>query len=233
MTSDEFKRWMDEKGILKHWILPENYLNAGTNYANRPVGNSPEMMPLDCLLFQDLILGLRSHIIYTGYLDKDDPKKFSLATIQHGKSALDMLWVPYEFGKENFGYPAEGRIRGDTDKTIRSMHIILNQNGEVVPGIGNRSGRRWQIKSNWGGRRSKTFGVLLSKHKYIHEDAVLARNMLKQEFDQSFEPFVTEISMTENTDGDMLVMNKDDESVVDDSYDEEVLTYFNQLTIFI
>ena len=233
MTSKECKKWMDEKGILKHWILPENGLNDGTNYAKRPVGNSPEMMPLDCSLFQDLLLGIRSHIIYTGSLDRDDPKKFSFSTIERAQSAIDRLWLPYEFGKENFGYPPEGRIRGDIEKTIPSMHIILNANGAVVPGIGNRSGRRWQRKGNWGGRRSKSFGVLLSKQKYIHEDAVLARNMLKQEFDQSFEPLITEISITENADENVMEMNRDDESVVDDSDDEELLTDFNQLTIFI
>ena len=60
--------------------------------------------------------------------------------MKHGKSALDRLFVSYEFGKDNYGYPAEDRIRVDIDKKIRSVHQILNSNGAVVPGIGNRTG---------------------------------------------------------------------------------------------
>ena len=121
MKSDECRSWMQEKGLLKHWILSENDLNSGTTYANRPVGNSPELMPLYCSLFQDVILGLRSHIIYTGSFHKENPKKFSLATMKHGKSALDRLFVPYEFGKDNYGYPSEDRTRDDIDNIIRSI----------------------------------------------------------------------------------------------------------------
>ena len=73
------------------------------------------------------------------------------------------MFVPYEFGKDNFGYPAEDRIRVDIDKTIRSMHQILNSDGAIVPGIGNRTGRRWTRRGNWGGRRYKSHGVLLEK----------------------------------------------------------------------
>ena len=75
MTWTSSMKWMEDQGILKHWLLPEQVLNAGTTYALKPIGNSPELMPLDCSLFQDVILGLRIYIIYTGSLHKDNPKK--------------------------------------------------------------------------------------------------------------------------------------------------------------
>ena len=77
MTCHSSMKWMSEQGILKHWIFPENGLNEGTNYAHHLVGSSPELMPLDCSLFQYVILGLRNNIIYTSTLDKDDPKSSS------------------------------------------------------------------------------------------------------------------------------------------------------------
>jgi hypothetical protein len=46
---------MQEKGYLKHWILPEMGLNKKTIYAKRPPGSSPDMMPWDCFLKNNLV----------------------------------------------------------------------------------------------------------------------------------------------------------------------------------
>ena len=54
---------MQNKGILKRWILPEIGLNTGTIYKNIPVGNYPEIMPMDCNLN-----------LYTNWITKDDKK---------------------------------------------------------------------------------------------------------------------------------------------------------------
>ena len=54
--------WMREPDILQHWILPEHGYNAGTKYADHAVGNTPEVMPLDCSLFHDLDEGVNKHI---------------------------------------------------------------------------------------------------------------------------------------------------------------------------
>ena len=60
MTAKEMIEWMKEKNRYHRWLLPMNGLQDGTPYAGRPVGNSPEFMPLDniinrytlhCLLF--------------------------------------------------------------------------------------------------------------------------------------------------------------------------------------
>ena len=51
MKAKECRQWVEENGMLKHWILPCNRLNAKTTYEGMPVGNSPELMPIDCSLF--------------------------------------------------------------------------------------------------------------------------------------------------------------------------------------
>ena len=58
MTAESCKLWMERRGILKHWILPECGLHQDQpglkDYWHRPVGNSPELMPWDCSLNKDL-----------------------------------------------------------------------------------------------------------------------------------------------------------------------------------
>ena len=85
MTSAESIEWMKKEGIYKHWLLPCNGLNEGTDYSDKPTGNSPEFMPLDCSLFQDIYLALSRHMIYIGCLDKNDPKKIQLLKFKKSK----------------------------------------------------------------------------------------------------------------------------------------------------
>jgi len=81
MTNKDMKKWMREKGYLNMWVLSMKGCNAGTPYADHPVGDSPEMMPLDSSLFNDLHAGVHRHITRTTLLDANDPKLFSLAML--------------------------------------------------------------------------------------------------------------------------------------------------------
>ena len=51
--------------------------NGGTDYAERPVGNSPEMMPFDASLNRDVDVCVDAHVAITRDLADDDPRKFS------------------------------------------------------------------------------------------------------------------------------------------------------------
>jgi len=53
------QQWMQTNGYLDMWMLPTQGCNLGLPYADRPVGDSPEMMPLDYSLFEDLHAGVR------------------------------------------------------------------------------------------------------------------------------------------------------------------------------
>jgi len=79
MTNKYMKEWMREKGYLNMWVLPMKGCNAGTPCADRPVGDSPEMMPLDSSLFEGLHAGVHRHITRTMLLDANVPKWISLA----------------------------------------------------------------------------------------------------------------------------------------------------------
>ena len=54
-TAKQTRKEMEEKGYLKHWILPKLGVNKKTIYAERPPGNSPEMMPWECSLNNDRV----------------------------------------------------------------------------------------------------------------------------------------------------------------------------------
>ena len=53
---------MDEtKRVLTYMVASLNGLQDGTTYADRPVGNSPEFMPLDNSLKRDILHSLHMH----------------------------------------------------------------------------------------------------------------------------------------------------------------------------
>ena len=60
---------MKDKGCYDYWILPQLDLMATENdelkaykaYKARPVGNGPELMPLDTSLFAQLIKAVNMH----------------------------------------------------------------------------------------------------------------------------------------------------------------------------
>ena len=68
LTAKGKLNWIKQKGF---WLLPLNGMQDGTPYAGRPVGNSPDFMPLDNSLNRDILQSLRfycvlSHAIING-----------------------------------------------------------------------------------------------------------------------------------------------------------------------
>ena len=126
-----------QAGIRHRFIGPVLDCNAGTAYEGRNVGNSPEMMPLDCSLFADLTHALSVHCAITSSIDpKSDSTskavknlKFSMATPNEIQSAIQRLWP--EIFKNN------SRIKNDINKVLVSMKIIISHKGGMVAGIGN------------------------------------------------------------------------------------------------
>eukprot|EP00940_MAST-03C_sp_MAST-3C-sp2_P002550 g2550.t1 len=156
MTSAKCKQWMSEKGYWKHWLLPVNGLNDDIKgYGCRPVGNSPELMPLDCSLFADLKNAIIRHISVTANLRKEDPRKFSLTTPKRAYRAFMRVLDPtlgvnsrgelvqkYR-NQAAFGTPSRARICEDINKCYgkrkdgKPNHLfrIRDALGVVVPGI--------------------------------------------------------------------------------------------------
>ena len=95
MCNKDCHQWMEERDILKHWVLPELGLNneaitenedceiiKSKRYAHRLVGDCAEAMPLDNSLFRDLRTSLDIHVTLTSLLPKDDPRRFSKGTLK-------------------------------------------------------------------------------------------------------------------------------------------------------
>ena len=47
MKAKDTIKWMKYNNYFSFWLLPMNGFQDRTTYAGRPVGNSPEFMPLD------------------------------------------------------------------------------------------------------------------------------------------------------------------------------------------
>ena len=87
MTAKEMIQWIKEKNYYHSWLLPMNLLQDGTPYAGRPVGNSPEFMPLDNSLNRDILHCLRFHCALSCFVldvegtdEEERNTQFSLST---------------------------------------------------------------------------------------------------------------------------------------------------------
>eukprot|EP00957_Ditylum_brightwellii_P070085 5323055-Ditylum_brightwellii.AAC.1 len=85
---------MEEKGILKHWILPEQGLNKGTRYKNAPTGNAPEFNALDSNCNRNIHCTVLEHISHTAILQNTDRWKFTVSMPKRQDNAYLRLWDP-------------------------------------------------------------------------------------------------------------------------------------------
>ena len=67
ITAKETIVWMKENNYSHRWLLPMNGLQEGTPYYGRPVGNSPEFMPLDNSLNRDILHSLSFHCVLSRF----------------------------------------------------------------------------------------------------------------------------------------------------------------------
>jgi hypothetical protein len=177
MTNKETIEWMDQKGYLKHWILPMEGLNDGTPFAGRPVGNSPEIMAWDCSLNKDVDDAFIRHKALTQSLARDDPKKFCSSTPHRLTSSYSRLVDPAHGSSE--GSPTGSRIVQDIDRCMGNHLLkIIEAKGTVVQNLGSRNGHRRQSGLNTrGGKREKG---QCQAQKWIHDDAKTARAEILQ-----------------------------------------------------
>ena len=66
----------------------------------------------------------------------------------------------------------------DIKKTVKNMKSVHDAQGIAVQCLGNKSGIRYTRKGGWGGSREK--GILFeeNKYKWIHDDAIEAKNQI-------------------------------------------------------
>ena len=99
IIAKETMNCMRQNGYLHRWLLPLNGLQDGTTYADRPVGNTPKLIPLDKLLNCDILHSLRMHIVLSRYIvDEEENTKeesnmcFSYSTPREIDRGLKCIW---------------------------------------------------------------------------------------------------------------------------------------------
>ena len=76
---------MEKQGYLKRWILPsadlyDGYPDLHKKFGGNPLGNTPEIIPWDLGLNNDVNKHHNDHIQITADLPEDHPLKFSGST---------------------------------------------------------------------------------------------------------------------------------------------------------
>ena len=149
---------MKEKGYYKKWLIPQNGCNGGTIYKNRPVGNSPESMPLDNNLNNDIQTCLLLHCAITAHLPNDDLRKFIMAT--PGTIVEYMCRI---LGAEG-NVPNSERICHNCENALIAFGVVYRNGENMVPELSNRVGRRnhavGRNNTGWGGLRVKNLLVV-------------------------------------------------------------------------
>ena len=169
-------RHTDGRTYYEMWLKPLHGLNAGTDFADRPPGNSPELMPLDASLNNDVHTCVDMHVAFTHHLKPGDlgyEKRFSRHTPAEQTSAYLRLLDP-DLGLEA-GTPLGHRVCQDIGKFIPALKAIRDHRGVTVPDLGTRKGHRAlaaQGKAQRGGKREKGAP---SGDIWVHPDAAQAR----------------------------------------------------------
>eukprot|EP00957_Ditylum_brightwellii_P178832 13621721-Ditylum_brightwellii.AAC.1 len=87
MSAKECCLHMEQTGILKRGILPEEGLNRKDKYRGRLIGDFPEMNALDANLNKDIHDGVCRHISKMCTFPDDNNPKFSIMAEKKGGSA--------------------------------------------------------------------------------------------------------------------------------------------------
>ena len=155
-------------------MLPLNGLQDGTPYSGRPVGNSPEFIPLDNSLNRDILQSLRFHCVLSraiidGKETTEEERKlcFSFSTPREIARGLKRLW------DSKIGTPSLERIIQDVYLALKALEILYRDNGASVEGLADRNGNRRKV-----GGKGKTFGCGGAQTKGEGCECKLAKNML-------------------------------------------------------
>ena len=158
MTAKRTKEWMRQKGYYEKWLLPTESLYENTNspdllkrYRDNPIGNSPEFMPWDSHLNQDLHASHDHHVTLTRHLKDDDPRKFCGSTPKRMSSSYNRLLQIV---------PTPNRILEDCARVLDAFEAVFKNKGVILDQYGERKGRREVSKEDEekhrGGSREKT-----------------------------------------------------------------------------
>ncbi len=184
MTSKGTKDWMKKKGYYERWVLPSEDLydtldpEIKRKYKQNPIGNSPEFMPLDAHLNQDVHASHDFHKCITAHLDEDHPNKFSGSTPLRLVSSYQRIFHP-----TSGVAPSSNRIMEDITRVLNSLEKVRGARGCIVNDCSvTRQGRRFEsnksseTESRGGPRYKDTqenyLQYLKRRYDEVHRDAL-------------------------------------------------------------
>jgi hypothetical protein len=184
LTAGATKAWMKiqfigARSYFEIWIKPEGGLNAGTIFADRPPGNSPELMPMDSSLNKDCNDCVARHISYCSLMAPTHPdynKRFCRSTPALNHLAFSRVW-DVSLGPEA-GAPTGIRIVQDCMKFFPAVRAIYEARGICVQGLGTREGHRKTAAAGLNKRGGKRVKGVDKGTGWVHPDAVGPRRML-------------------------------------------------------
>ena len=143
-------------------MLPLNGLQNGTHYAARPVGNSPDFMPLDKFLNRDILHSLHIHSIFSCYIldgeainEEEINICFSYSTLMEITRGLKRIW-----DSQIEGAPSSARIIEYVERALEALEIFFRANFDPVEGLADKNEhRRKDVDEgesvSWGGAITK------------------------------------------------------------------------------
>ena len=135
--------WMEQKGILRHWVLLELWTNNDyKSFMSRPLGNFPELILLNASLNKDIHESVSHHIIMSiansDTPEKENPLAFLLETPKLGACAYTLTFYP------NTGVaPLPHQIIDDISAVMHALHITKEHKGVLIPCLAIKTERRY------------------------------------------------------------------------------------------
>lgn len=138
---EEAQDYLASKGFkLRQWCSTSWTDDSITKYyKGMLMGDSPELMPLDSSLFNDLIEAIAKHVTATYHIplptkETPQPDKYSMATPALAWETMTELWMSDVI--------PSARIFYDCDKFERALDAIIEARGCIVEEFNNRNGHR-------------------------------------------------------------------------------------------
>ena len=173
MTSAKTKEWMAKKGYLSRWVLPTTDLyhdqpDLSKRYGTNPLGNSPEFMPWDTHLNQDVHTSHDYHCVCTSHLPEGHENKFSGTTPKRMAHSYKRILDPVDGVT-----PSKNRIVQDINRILGSLDLVYKAKGILINE--NITGRRYlgkddDEKRSWGGSRKRK--KITHLHQALHHQAL-------------------------------------------------------------
>ena len=148
--------FMEEQGFKDRQWRCNGFTNllVAKYYRNKLMGDSPELMPLDSSLFNDLIEGVALHVVGSTTLEKG--KRYLMGLPNDAWRTMCEVWEKA---------PSSARVIQDVDRFLVALHKIIAAEGCYVEEYDAHHGHRKAMqKAVKGGGGVQHYGLLVKTY---------------------------------------------------------------------